>query len=178
MTTQWQSATKRGMGSIWQCCKVQWEQITMQHMLVRKPSGSRIKVRHVHTWIWYIMMYFLMIYNPTSCLHGNRFHILPCTPRFPLFGCKYSHYRCHTCFTTSLLPVLSVLLFLCCWEIILFGALRCQQAGYVRDTISVIQHAYSALLYIQETPTCSGCCTVHGGKKMEGCNVHLPLYVL
>lgn len=37
----------------------------------------------------------------------------------------------------------------------------------MRDTVSVIQHAYSALLYIQETTSCSGCCMVHGEEEIE-----------
>lgn len=55
----------------------------------------------------------------------------------------------------------------------------------MRDAVSVIQHAYSVLLYIQETTSCSGCCTVHGELKLKTffflqsgeCNVCLPLYV-
>ncbi len=47
------------------------------------------------------------------------------------------------------------------------GALSCQQAGYVRDTVSVIQHVYSALLYIQDTTSCSGAALFTESRKWE-----------
>lgn len=88
-----------------------------------------------------------------------------------LFLCldiKCSHYRCHTRFTTSLQPsVWCSVIFLVLRNYLECGALSCQQAGYVRDTVSVIQHAYSALLYIQDTTSCSGAALFMESRKWK-----------
>lgn len=63
--------------------------------------------------------------------------------------------KCHTCFTASSQPVSGALFYFifllrndleCC-------ALCCQHAGYVRDTVSVMQHAHLVVFYIQEQQT-------------------------
>lgn len=81
-----------------------------------------------------------------------------------------SHYRCHTCFHSKLTArIWGSIISLPARNYLECDALSCQQAGYVRVTVCVIQHAYSALLYIQETTSCSGCCIVHfmGKRKWE-----------
>lgn len=68
------------------------------HVLLRKPSGSRIKVRHVHTCIWCIMWSSI-----THVLSSWKIvFIFCCLYLFFLYlNIKHRHYICHTHFTTS-----------------------------------------------------------------------------
>lgn len=96
-------------------------------------------------------------------LHGNRFHVLSSVHLFFFFLPLFENELISHCSQFRLLYYffLGEKLF----------RVRCaisrQQAGYVRGTVSVIQRAYSALLYIQETTSCRGCCTVHRGQNRK-----------
>lgn len=68
------------------------------HVLLRKPSGSRIKVRHVHTCIWCIMWSYI-----THVVYSWKIVFIICC-LFLFFLClniRHRHYMCHTPFTTS-----------------------------------------------------------------------------